>query len=95
MPQVSLLSREVPAEVGVGVGASVRGRTDGTGKVVSLDVLYTRTPERIDALLAYTRENLSVKGRERIGDPVTFYGKVGVLEDGEPGYVITAVAQAR
>lgn len=69
------------------------GRTDGSGKLLSVEVLYSPYPRAARRLVEFALENLSVWSDEVEG-PFHTFGYLVALESGEVGYVLSGAAPA-
>lgn len=72
--------------------AYVTGSTDGTGRIVGLEVLYSRHPDDVEALLAHVQQNLSVWSATNSSAPISFYGVVMATRH-DVGYILAGAVE--
>ncbi|HXO26771.1 MAG TPA: hypothetical protein VOA80_05475 [Thermoanaerobaculia bacterium] len=68
-----------------------RATTDGSGRVASLDVLYSEAAEvETRRIVAFGEENLQVWSRQTPSLPLELFGSLHVTPDGKVGYMLEA-----
>jgi hypothetical protein len=68
-----------------------RATTDGSGRVASLDVLYSEAAEvETQRIVAFGEENLQVWSRQTPSLPLEVFGSLHVTPDGKVGYMLEA-----
>jgi len=66
-----------------------RATTDGTGRIASLDVLYSEATEaETRGVVAFGEENLQVWSRQAPALPLELFGSLRVTPDGKVGYML-------
>ncbi len=66
-----------------------RGNTDGTGKIVTTELLHTTaSDEAARQLIAFGEQNLKVWSKARPAVPIEFYGSLRVTPSGAVGYLV-------
>lgn len=88
---IDLVERQFPQVPGKRIGAYVKGTTDGTGRVLSLTVLFTRDPEWSNEIVAFGLRHLRVYSPDVPGFPLELYGALMVSAKGQAGYLIGGV----
>ncbi len=66
-----------------------RATTDGTGRIASLDVLYSEATEaETRGVVAFGEENLQVWSRQNPSLPLELFGSLRVTPEGKVGYML-------
>ena len=91
-PRVTLKSRRLAGRLpGVSRTVYFRGTTDGTGRIASLDVLFSEAPEpEVRSIVGFGEANLEIRSQQHPDLPLEVFGSLTLRPDGRVGYEIAA-----